>query len=214
MARYGVAPTKTNLLRLKTEHSFVREGHQLLEQKKDILVTELLALMDRARNAQEQTDNVLLAAFESLQKAIVRMGREKVAETALGVTLQTRLDISTRRVMGVGLPTVNISISEPFPSYSPAETTFWADEVTHRFRDVFKALASLVETKASLVLLAREVKKTIRRVNALEKIAIPDLEESLRFVSDVLDEMERQSFFTMKLVKNYLMRRRVERAVP
>lgn len=139
MARYGVAPTKTNLLRLRTERSFVREGHQLLEQKKDILVTELLALMDRTRNAQEQMDNVLLAAFESLQKAIVRMGREKVAETALAVTLESRLDISTRRVMGVGVPAVNISMSEPFPSYSPAETTFWADEVTHRFRDVLKA---------------------------------------------------------------------------
>lgn len=191
----------------------MREGHRLLEQKKDILTTELLALMDRVRSAQEEMDNVLRAAFGSLQKAIVRMGRELVAETSLGVDVESHLSVSTRRVMGVGLPSVSISVSEPSPSFSSGETSFRADEVMVRFREVLKALGSLVEAKASLVLLAREVKKTIRRVNALEKIAIPDLEESLRFVSDVLDEMERQSFFTMKLVKNYLLKRRVERGV-
>ncbi len=211
MARYGIAPTKTNLLRLKVEHAFAREGHQLLEQKKDILSAELMGIMDRARSAEEHLDNMLRRAFESLREALVRMGRMKLSHTAAGVEVKSQVSVSTRRVMGVGLPVVQLSLGEPLPTYSPGDTTFWADETTARFREVLRSLGPLVEAKVSLILLAREVKKTIRRVNALEKIALPDYEESVRYITDVLEEMEREAFFSMKLVKNRLAQRRAER---
>ncbi len=211
MARYGVAPTKTNLLRLRTEHSFVREGHRLLEQKKDILMAELMALVDSARAAEEEMDAALRSAFESLRRASVRMGRTALVQTASAVNVSSEVSASTRRVMGVTLPVVRISVPSLSPSFSLGETSFWVDEVTVRFRDALKPLATLVQTKVSLKRLANEVKKTIRRVNALERIAIPDLEESLKYITDVLDEMDRGAFFTMKLVKNRLAQRRAER---
>lgn len=210
MARYGVAPTKSNLLRLRRERSFAREGHQLLQQKKDILMAELLALVDRARTAQEQMDRLLRTAFSSLRNAIVRMGRNSVAQTAVAVSLSSRVSVSRRRVMGLSLPIVETSVGELCPSFRSAETSFWVDEATLRFTEVLKALGMLVETKVSLTLLAQEVRKTLRRVNALEKIAIPDYDESLKYITDTLEEMERQTFFTMKLVKNRLTHRRRE----
>ena len=214
MARYGIAPTKTNLLRLKSEYAFAREGHQLLEQKKDILTGELLALVDRARFAQERIDEILQSAFESLGMALVRMGRTNLSQTAASVNPGIELSVSTRRVMGVGLPVVRISVAEPVPQFSLGETSFWVDEAGRMFREALKALGSLAETKVSLSLLAREVKKTIRRVNALEKIALPGFQEDLKYITDVLDELERETFFTTKLVKNRLTKRRAERAGP
>jgi V/A-type H+-transporting ATPase subunit D len=210
MARYGVAPTKTNLLRLRGEYSFVREGHQLLEQKKEILATELLSLLDRARLAEEQMDSLLRQAFETLRQSFLRMGRKRVSGTALGVKVRTRVAVSRRRVMGVTLPVVQLSVEKLALNFSPGDTSFWVDEATARFSDVVKDLGTLVETSVSARLLAREVKKTIRRVNAMEKIAIPDITETLAYITQVLEEMERQTFFTMKLVKNRLIRRRAE----
>jgi V/A-type H+-transporting ATPase subunit D len=211
MARYGIAPTKTNLLRLKTDHAFAKEGHGLLEQKKDILMGELLALVDRARIAQRNMDAALSEAFDSLRNALVRTGRNAVAQTAAAVTLKSDLSVSSRRVMGVALPIVEISVREVPPSFSPGETTFWVDETILRFAGALKQLGGLIETKVSLTLLADEVKKTLRRVNALEKIALPDLQESLKYIAEALEEMEREAFFTMKLVKNRLTQRRADR---
>jgi V/A-type H+-transporting ATPase subunit D len=210
MARYTVAPTKTNLLRLRTEYSFAREGHELLDQKKDILTTELLALVDRARAAERQMDELLAAAFQALRMAIVRGGRNEVAETAAAVSVKSSISVSTRRVMGVTLPEVEISVGPLSPAFSPGETSFWVDEASLRFAAALKALGNLVETKVSLRRLAKEVKKTMRRVNALEKIALPDLEESVKYITDALEESERETFFTMKLVKNRLTQRRAE----
>jgi V/A-type H+-transporting ATPase subunit D len=212
MARYGVAPTKTNLLRLKTELVFVDEGHELLDQKKDILTGELLALLDRARAAEAEADKMLAAAFKSLQSALIRMGRAPVTSVSHAMGLKTGVSVSTRRVMGVSLPRVEISVPQLSPSYALGETSFWADEVAGRFRDAAKSLGALAETKVSLSLLARELKKTVRRVNALEKIAIPDLQETVKYITDSLDEMERETFFTMKLIKNRLAQRRTRRA--
>jgi len=208
MARYAIAPTKTNLLRLQAEHSFVTEGHQLLEQKKDILTAELLSLMDSARAAEAEMDRALAVAFEALRKAIVRMGRGCVASTSYAFTAETSASVTTRRIMGITLPKVVISVAEPSLTYAPAETSFWIDEVSVSFREAAKHLAALLETKMSLARLAREVNKTIRRVNALEKIALPDLEETLKYIRDALQEMERETFFTMKLIKNRLAERR------
>lgn len=210
MARYAVAPTKSNLLRLTREYSFAREGHQLLDQKKDILTGELLALVDRARTAQQDMDRILAGAFESLRSAIVRMGRNSVVQTASAVSVGSDIAVSRRRVMGLTLPVVRISVGELSASFGPTETTFWADEATVRFREALKALGTLAETRVSLTLLAREVKKTIRRVNALEKIALPDYQETLKYIADTLEEMDRETFFTMKLVKNRLVRRRAQ----
>lgn len=212
MARYGVAPTKTNLLRLKTELVFVDEGHELLEQKKDILTGELLALLDRARAAESESDRLLAAGYKSLQSAIIRMGRAAVTSVSHAMSRKAAVSVSTRRIMGVSLPRVEISVPAFSPTYSLGETSFWADEVAGRFRDAAQSLAALAETKVSLSLLAREVKKTVRRVNALEKIAIPDLHETVKYITDALDEMERETFFTMKLIKNRLAERRTRRA--
>ena len=208
MARYDVAPTKTNLLRLRRDYQFAREGHELLEQKREILVAELMGIMERAKELQHRVDEALALAYASLQRAVVRMGRRSVAAAAHAVDTKTTVRIGSRRIMGVTVPVVDTEIVERPPHYSLADTSFWLDESLANFRDVLHLLGKYAETNVAVARLTEEVKKTIRRVNALDKIALPDFRETIKYIGDVLEEGEREAFYVLKLIKNRLEARR------
>ena len=208
MARYEVAPTKSNLLRIKRDCAFAREGHELLKQKRDILVAELFALIDRSTKIQEDVNERLREAYSALENAVLNMGRCRVTRLTGAVNIKTDISIRTRRIMGVEVPIISTNFEDKAPHFSPGETSFWSDETVRQFKEVLKLLGTLAETTISVINLTREVKKTIRRVNALEKIALPDYEETLKFISATLDELERETFYTMKQVKARLVARR------
>ncbi|HEX9971983.1 MAG TPA: V-type ATP synthase subunit D, partial [bacterium] len=108
MARYQVIPTKTNLLRLKRDLSFAQEGYELLEQKRKILVVELMGLMDKTADAREKVDGDLTEAFKALQNTVLAMGRRAVSNIAPAVNIESDITIQMRRLMGVNLPIVEI----------------------------------------------------------------------------------------------------------
>jgi V/A-type H+-transporting ATPase subunit D len=91
MARYKVIPTKTNLMRLRRDLSFAQEGYDLLEQKRQILVVELMGLMDKTADAQEHVEKVLAEAFQSLQKAVLSMGRQSLINIAPAVNIDSAI---------------------------------------------------------------------------------------------------------------------------
>jgi len=204
MARYEVAPTRTNLIRLKGDLSFAYEGYELLEQKREILVTELKRFTARAVDAQDRVDAELARAYAALGHAHAASGVSAVDSAARAVNVRARLELGERRVMGVGVPSVKMSLEDRAPHYGPQATTAWTDEAVARFREALKAIAELAECRVAVIRLAREIQKTIRRVNALEKLLIPDYEETLKYVSDSLEEGDRQAFFVLKLVKDRL----------
>jgi V/A-type H+-transporting ATPase subunit D len=210
MARYEIAPTKTNLMNVRRDLGFAREGWELLDQKRKILVVELMGLIDRAVEAQEEVESKLGEAFDALDQAILRMGRREVNLIALGMNIQSDISFSQKRVMGVSLPRVRVKFEDRSPYFAAAESSIWIDEAIKRFREVLGALGSLAEARISLVRLSREVSKTIRRVNALEKIFIPDYDETLKYIEMALEESEREAFFVLKLIKDRLSRRKGE----
>jgi V/A-type H+-transporting ATPase subunit D len=204
MAARNLAPTKTNLLNLKRELDFAELGHELLDQKRNILVVELLNLVDQAADFEQQVAEALADAYHDEEEAVVRMGRLKLSSISGAVDIEAEMSITQRRVMGVRLPVVDTDFTENPPYFSPSGTTFWADAALIRFRDALKLIGKLAELKVSIVRLAREVKRTIRKVNALEKIAIPELRESAKAIQDRLEENERDMFILMKMVKSRL----------
>jgi len=208
MARYKVIPTKTNLLRLKRERSFAQEGYDLLEQKRKILVLELMQLMDKTVEAQDTMEKSLSIAFRSLEQTVLAMGRRSLQSAAMSVKVEADLTVSVRRLMGVNIPQVKLDIRDQLPSFSLEETSFWIDESISRFKGVLADLGKLAEMRVSLIRISEEVRKTMHRVNALEKIAIPDYNESIKYIEDVLEENEREMFATLKLVKEGLERRK------
>jgi V/A-type H+-transporting ATPase subunit D len=200
----NVAPTKTNLIRVKSELQFARLGHELLDQKRNILVLELLALVDQAADMQERVDKALAAAYRTLEEAVLRMGKLKVVSLSSAVNIEADIKIKQRKVMGVQLPVVETQFEEHAPYYSPSGTSFWIDTSLTRFKETLQLMGHMAELKISIMRLAREVRKTIRKVNALEKIAIPDLDETVVYVQNRLEESERDMLILMKMVKKRL----------
>ncbi len=210
MAKYQVAPTKTNLMKTKRELGFAQEGWEMLDQKRKILTVELMGLIDRAVEAQKEAEEKLEGAFEALDQVTLRMGRREISLVAPGVNIESDISFSQRRVMGVSLPNVSVNSRDNPPYFAAPESSVWIDETIKRFREVLGLLGELAEARISLMRLSREVAKTIRRVNALEKIFIPDYEETLKYIQMSLEESEREAFFVLKLVKDRLSRRKGE----
>lgn len=210
MAR-SVAPTRSNLLKLKDELKFATLGHELLDQKRSILVVELLTLVDQAVEYQSRVDKALALASDSMQHTVMEMGRLRVANLFGAVTIDSSIELSDRKVMGVRLPRVQTSFVENGPYFSPEGTTLAVEDTLEAYRDALQLMGRLAEMKVSIMRLAREVKKTIRKVNALEKIVIPELDETLAYTRGRIEEAERESFMLMKQVKKRMDRQR-ERA--
>jgi V/A-type H+/Na+-transporting ATPase subunit D len=197
----NLAPTKTNLLRMGQELKFARLGYELLDQKRNILVIELLNLVDQTVAHQEKMEKTLQEAFRTFEEAVLRTGKLRVVNLSSTINMESDIRIGQRRVMGVVLPVVQTTFTEHPPYYSLMGTSFWIDNAVKGFRDALELMGRLAELRISLMRLAQEVKKTIRKVNALEKIAIPDLRETVAYIQSRLEENERDMLILMKMVK-------------
>ena len=204
MPQLNYAPTKTNLLKLKADLSFAQQGYELLDQKRNILIIELLSLVDQTVDHQSRVEKALAEAYKALEEAVFDMGKLKVHYLTGAVNMTTEITLRARRVMGVSLPVVETDFRERSPYFSPMGTTFWVDSALQHFKEALNLLGKLSELKISVLRLANEVKRTIRKVNALEKIAIPDLRDTLHYIQSRLEENERDMFTLMKMVKRNL----------
>jgi V/A-type H+-transporting ATPase subunit D len=206
--RQSAAPTKTNLLKTRQELQFASLGYELLDQKRNILVIELLTLVDQAVDTQSRVEEALATAYRTLEEAVLHMGKLKVANLASAINIESDITLTQRRVMGVRLPVVETSFVEHAPFYSPLGTSFWVDSSLEAFKQALEQMGRLAELKISIIRLAQEVRKTMRKVNALEKIAIPELKETVSYIQSRLEESERDMFVLMKMVKNRLERKK------
>ncbi|MBN1766572.1 MAG: V-type ATP synthase subunit D [Sedimentisphaerales bacterium] len=210
MAQLNLAPTKTNLIRLKNDLNFARQGYELLDQKRNILIIELMSLIDQAADHQSRLEDALAKAYHALEEAALDMGRLKVQYLTGAVHIKTDITVRARRVMGISLPVIETEFEEHAPYFSPLGTSFWIDSSLYFFKEALKLLGKTSELKISIMRLANEVKKTIRKVNALEKIAIPDLQETLHYIQSRLEENERDMFVLMKMVKVNLEKKKAK----
>jgi V/A-type H+/Na+-transporting ATPase subunit D len=201
-----LAATKTNLLKVKKSLALTQEGYNLLDEKRRILLEELSAIIDSVDRYQEQTDRALAEAYRLVDKATVALGRKRMEELSFSVDIKSEMAISQRRVMGVGVPMINLSVHENPPYYSLHEVNLNVDEAIAKFRDILKLLAALAEKKITLMRLAQEAQKTIRKVKALEKIYLPYYKEAFKYIADRLDEESRDSFALLKLIKREKLR--------
>jgi V/A-type H+-transporting ATPase subunit D len=141
---------------------------------------------------------MLAAAYPALQKARVTMGRERVEWAALAVNKTVEVEIRNRGVMGVPLPTVTAQAAPAAMPYSLGDTMATIDDASEAFRRVINKVPALAELTTSAWRLARELRRTQRRVNALKHIFIPDYEETVSFIESVLEEREREETFRVK----------------
>jgi len=202
MSLINIPPTRSNLLRIKHELQFARNGYEILNRKREVLTTELMNVSRSAQELQDKVWNKLAEAYKALQRAKLTMGRERVEWAALSVNKTVEVQVKFRGVMGVPVPLVDAQGEPPAMSYSLGDTTAALDEASVAFQDVLKQLPELSELIASVWRLAGELRKTQRRVNALQYIFIPNYVETRNFIEASLEERDRQETFKLKLLKN------------
>ncbi|MFA5447406.1 MAG: V-type ATP synthase subunit D [Sphaerochaeta sp.] len=202
----NLAPTRSNLMRLSEELQFAQLGHELLDQKRSILVGELLTLVDQAVDYEGRVVKALREAQSTLSDAIMQMGRLKVGNLAGAVNIDYSIELGSRRVMGVSVPRVDTTFTDNSPYFSGEDTSILAEVAIDRYRTTLRLMGRLAELKVSIMRLAREVKKTIRKVNALEKLVIPDTQETIAWMRGRIEEAERENFILLKVVKDRMER--------
>jgi V/A-type H+-transporting ATPase subunit D len=201
MSRMNVPPTRSNLLRIKRELELAREGYEILDKKREVLTTELMHLAHDAETLQRQMWDLLAAAYRALEDARLTMGQERVEWAALAVNKTVEVEIKSKGIMGVPVPIVEAHGEPPEMPYSLGDTMATLDEASACFREVLDQIPELAEVMTSVWRLARELRKTQRRVNALQHIFIPDYEETVDFIESALEEREREETFRLKRLK-------------
>jgi V/A-type H+/Na+-transporting ATPase subunit D len=201
MAKTNVPPTRSNLLRTKQDLRFAREGFEILDQKREVLAKELVSQANEAEELQDRMEKMLAEAYRVLEKAMLTMGREHVEWAALAVHKTVEVQLKFHGVMGIELPLVESNGKPPEMSYSLGDTSVSLDQASAAFREILSLIPDLSRLVTTVWRLAIELRKTQRRVNALEYIFIPEYEETIAYIESSLEEREREETFTLKLLK-------------
>ncbi|NOY80830.1 MAG: V-type ATP synthase subunit D [Kiritimatiellaeota bacterium] len=204
MARLNIAPTKSNQLNLRRDLDMATEGFNLLDQKREILVMELMRMLDRVRRTQQRLIEAEEKAYTTLRKAIAHNGYHRMRNVASGISYEHEVRTHTRVTAGVRVPEITVKAGEFASRFGFSGTDSLVDQTMLDFLELLVVVSEMAQIETAVWLLARELKRTQRRVNALEQIFIPDFDETLHYISDVLESKELESFFVMKLVKKRL----------
>lgn len=204
MPQINVPPTRTNLIRLKKDLRFAREGYEILDRKREALTGELVRVAKEADAIQKEVWALLQTAYDAMQKARMIMGSDHVEWAALAVNKTVDVHLKLRGIMGVAIPMIEARGEPPKLLYSPGDTAAVLDEASAAFRDVLLQVPQLAMLTATVWRLANELRKTQRRVNALQHIFIPQYENTVAFIISSLEEREREETFRLKLLKTKL----------
>lgn len=194
-------PTKGNLILAKNSLKLAKQGYELMDKKRNILMRELMELIDKAKNVQSEIDRTFSSAYLALQQANIEMGIHKVTELSNTIPEENSIRIKQRSIMGTEIPLVECDNSLAKPAYAFFETTLSLDEATKRFVKVKELTIRLSMIENSAYRLATNINKTLKRANALKNITIPYYTNLARDIQNALEEKEREEFTRLKVIK-------------
>ena len=204
MGKLNVAPTKSNLLNLKRQLSFAEEGYDLLEQKRQILIFELMSRLNRAREAEQGAADALKKAFAALREAQMEGGSDALDRAALAVKMDHQVELSDQHLMGLKVPRLTAKLEPMSVQFGIGGTSSNTDAAMARFVEALPILADLAELENTVMRLARELRKTQHRCNALSKIFMPTYRETITYITSALEERERESLIILKMARDRL----------
>ncbi len=199
-------PTKGNLILARNSLALSRQGYDLMDKKRNILIRELMDLISEAADIQEEIDSTFTNAYRALQKANIQMGIHEVEQASLSVPVEDSVYLKRRSVMGTEIPKVEYEKKEEKPTYSFYHTKMSLDEACTQFSRVKELTIRLAEIENSAYRLAANIKKTQKRANALQNITIPKYERLAGEIQEYLEEKEREDFTRLKVIKKMKMR--------
>ena len=194
-------PTKGNLILAKNSLALSRQGYELMDKKRNILIREMMNLVDQAKDIQGQIDETFRTAYAALQKANMEMGIAFVDQISHTVPVENSIRIKTRSVMGTEIPLVEYKPQADEPTYAYYSTTQALDQARLAFEKVKDLTIRLSMIENSAYRLAANIKKTQKRANALKNITIPMYEALTKNIQNALEEKEREEFTRLKVIK-------------
>ena len=196
-----VFPTKSNLLAVKRSFSLAKTGFELLDKKRNVMLREMMSLMQDITGVQDQINETFSEAYASLQRANFTIGQSEILSIANYNIFPDDITIRFRSIMGVEIPVVAYDEEEPVLYYGFAATNSDLDDAYIKFMKVKRLTAMLAAIENSVYRLAFAIKQAQKRANALRNIVIPQLEQTIYFITGYLEEKERESFTVLKVLK-------------
>jgi V/A-type H+-transporting ATPase subunit D len=214
MASTDVTPTRMELIKTKDRIKLAAKGHKLLKQKRDALILEFFKILKKAKDLRGQLALKMGDGYRSLALAETYHPLQEITKVSLDLRKEIDIDIEVRNVMGVKIPHISAEMETKhfldIPAYSVAGTSAKIDAAVEDFGEILDMVIKLAETETAMKRLIIEIEKTKRRVNALEYVLIPRLETQQRMISFQLEEMERDSFVSLKAIKRRLEKEKTQ----
>ena len=195
-------PTKGNLMLAKNSLALAKKGYELMDKKRNILIRELMELIDKATNIQNEIDTTFSDAYAALEDANKDMGLYRVKEISNVIPEDDSINVKTRSIMGTEIPLVEYdSTDKETPDYAFYNMSVTLDDAVTKFKKVKELTAKLSTVETSAYRLAASIKKTQKRANALKNITIPYYTNLSIEIENALEEKEREEFSRLKVIK-------------
>ncbi len=197
----NTVPTKGNLMSLQNSLKLAKQGYELMDKKRNILISELTSLIDEAKTIQSEIDITFRKAYQALQEANIELGISYVQEIAEAMSVENSIVIKTRSVMGTEIPRVEIEETQLKPVFAFYSTRDSLDVALASFQKVKELTTRLSAVENSAYRLAANIRKTQKRANALNNITIPTYTILCKNIQAALEEKEREEFTRLKVIK-------------
>ncbi|MEM4295258.1 MAG: V-type ATP synthase subunit D [Candidatus Anstonellales archaeon] len=196
-----IIPTRMELMKIKQRIALASKGHGLLKKKRDALIIELFKVLKKAKDMRKMLNEMLKHAYKLLYFSLSETSEIELRAFASGIKLDYNLKTETKNIMGVKLMVFNFNINE---IKKPEHISPLVDETSNLYIKILEYLVKTAEIESVVKKLLKEIEKTKRRVNALEYNIIPKLEEEKKLVVQKIEELERDSFMSLKTIKRRL----------
>ena len=199
-----VNPNRMELIRLKKRLIVAKRGYKLLKDKRDALIQVFVRLAKESNVLREELEEKLLKCYAIFSNTSSLMSKLALEETLMFPKAKGKAEVSFKNVMSVNVPQYKLKCEGRYYSYGLVDTTAELDSALKKYHEILPLMLRVAELDKSITLLANEIEKTRRRVNALEYVIIPDLEETIKFITMKLDEMARSSTSAIMRIKEII----------
>ena len=208
MSSESISPTRINLIQTKKTLKLAESGREVLERKRDILIRELRNSIYEAERTREELLAALAKAYQNLREANIAKGSETIANVAIGSSAEANYRIDFKSIMGVTVPNVDFQGKPDVkPDYGFASTSVELDKAFKQFYSVLELIAALARAEGTTFQIANDVRRTQRRVNALNYVLIPRYRNIAKSIELVLEEKDREEFVRTKIIKRVIKER-------
>lgn len=202
-----VFPTKGNLMALQKSYALAKKGYELMDRKRNILIREMMTMLEDVRVVRNELSDTYKKAYQALQEANITLGI--VSDIAKSIPLDQNVSVSYRSVMGVEIPEVTHFSEHVKITYGIEHTNTKFDYAYKSFLKVRELTVKLAEIDNATYRLANAIRRSQKRANALQNIVIPRFEADIKFITEALEEKEREAFTRQKVIKTQQEKRKL-----